>query len=114
MQKAVRICKEMAELHERLYPEIEKILSETEKTGEPILRSMEYQFPDCGYEQINDQYLLGDRLLAAPVVKKGMTQRIVHFPEGKWQDEHGNTYIGPAEILVDAPIEVLPWFRRVD
>ena len=65
-EKAVRLCKEMAELHEQLYPEIEQILSETEKTGEPILRSMEYQFPGFGHEQINDQYLLGDRILVAP------------------------------------------------
>ena len=113
-EKAVRLCKEMAELHERMYPEIEKILSETEKTGEPILRSMEYQFPGHGFEKVNDQYLLGDKILVAPVVHKGLVQRIVHFPEGKWQDEQGHAFIGPVDALVDAPIEVLPWFRRVD
>ena len=110
--KAVQVCKEMAELHERMYPEIEQALEETEHTGEPMIRSMEYAYPGCGYERINDQFLLGENILVAPVVEKGARARRVIFPQGVWQNEAGRLYEGPIEAVLEAPLEKLLWFRQ--
>lgn len=110
--KAVQVCKEMAELHEQMYPEIEQALEETEHTGEPMIRSMEYAYPGCGYERINDQFLLGENILVAPVVEKGARARRVIFPQGAWQDEAGRRYEGPIEAVLEAPLEKLLWFRQ--
>ena len=110
--KAVQVCKEMAELHEQMYPEIEQALEETEHTGEPMIRSMEYAYPGCGYERINDQFLLGENILVAPVVEKGARARRVIFPQGVWQNEAGRRYEGPIEAVLEAPLEKLLWFRR--
>ena len=110
--KAVQVCKEMAELHEQMYPEIEQALEETEHTGEPMIRSMEYAYPGCGYERINDQFLLGENILVAPVVEKGARARRVIFPQGVWQNEAGRLYEGPTEAVLEAPLEKLLWFRR--
>ena len=108
-----KICKEMAELHEVMYPEIEKVLENTEKTGEPIIRSMEYMYPGCGYEKINDQFVLGENILVAPVVVKGEVVKTVHIPEGTWIEQNfGKVYEGPCVANIDAPIEILPWFKR--
>ena len=38
------------------------------KTGEPIIRHMEYAFPHQGFVDCKDQFMLGDRYLVAPVL----------------------------------------------
>jgi hypothetical protein len=35
------------------------------------------------------------------------------FPPGSWQGEDGAVIEGPCEPEVDAPLERLPWFRRM-
>lgn len=106
------ICKSMAELHEKLYPEIEKALADAEQTGEPILRSMEYMYPGLGYEKVNTQFMLGENIISAPVLKKGETSKTVYIPEGNWEDMNsGKIYTGPCVVQVEAPINTLPWFK---
>lgn len=112
-KKAQTICKNMAELHEKMYPEMEKILSDSERTGEPIIRSMEYMYPNCGYEKINDQFTVGEDILVAPVIKKGDTTKKVYIPTGRWIEQNtGDVYNGPCEVNVNAPLEILPWFKK--
>lgn len=36
------------------------------KTGEPIIRHMEYAFPHQGFVDCRDQFMLGDKYLVAP------------------------------------------------
>lgn len=63
----------------------------------PILVPMWYVDKDSPVAQtINDQYLLGN-ILVAPVVEKGATQRDIYFPTGFWEDpETKVVYTGPA------------------
>lgn len=107
------ICKSMAKLHADMGEEILSIAQESAKTGEPIIRSLEYEFPNQGYEEINDQFLLGSSILVAPVLNKNETKRKVVFPIGKWEDAAGNIFEGPLMQEVDSPLEVLPWFRKL-
>ena len=107
------ICKAMADLHVRFGDYILKSAEHASKTGEPIARHMEYAFPHQGYGQINDQFMLGDEILVAPVLTKGARSRQVVFPAGKWQDEKGKVFQGPSRREVDAPLERLPWFKRM-
>ena len=82
------------------------------ETGEPMLRAMDYQFPGCGYESIADQFMMGDRLLVAPQVKKGATTREVVLPAGEWTADDGNVVKGPVRIMVETPLARLPYFQR--
>jgi alpha-glucosidase (family GH31 glycosyl hydrolase) len=113
-RKNLDICREMARLHQEFGEEILEIARESAKTGEPIVRHMEYMYPHKGYEKIIDQFMLGDYILVAPVVEKGKTSRKVEFPEGLWKGDDGNSVQGPARLTVDAPIHRLPWFRKID
>ena len=105
----------MAKLHESMSDEIIKIVEQSEVTGEPILRNMEYQFPGEFMEKIKDQFMLGDKILVAPVIKKGERNRKVVLPSGNdWKYIPTETlYKGGQTIIVDAPLEVLPYFERV-
>jgi alpha-glucosidase len=82
-------------------------------TGEPIVRSMEYAFPHQGYERINDQFLLGDRILVAPVLEQGATNRDVILPAGAWKGVDGARYAGPRKIVMPVADDELCYFERV-
>ena len=78
------------------------------------MRTLEYNDPHKGYAGITDQFMLGEKLLVAPVVTKGTFERKVFFPEGRWQDEDGNVYEGGTAPVLAAPLSRLLWFRRID
>ena len=103
IQKAVAV-------RERFVPYLLEIADTCAKSGEPMLRAMDYQFPGCGYERITDQFMLGDRLLVAPQLKKGATEREVILPAGSWLSDEGKIYNGPARITVKTPLSRLPHF----
>lgn len=107
-------CLEAVRLRTTLGPEILELARQSAEDGQPILRSMEFSYPHCGYEKIQDQFLLGERILVAPVLEKGKTSRIVRFPAGRWAGDDGSEIVGPAELNVEAPLSRLPWFRKMD
>ena len=106
------ICKNMAILHKNMGIQILELAKQSAKTGEPILRNMEYVFPGMGYEEIKDQFLLGDNILVAPIAKKGLRAREVIFPKGVWKGDDGSIVIGPSKQKIDVPLERLPWYRK--
>ncbi len=105
-------CVEAAKLHAELGETIAALAEHAAKTGEPIMRHMAYVFPDGGYEQVKDQFMLGDDILVAPVLEKGATKRTILFPEGTWLGDDGSEVAGPCTKEVDAPLSRLPWYRK--
>lgn len=106
-------CMDVVRLRERLGPEILKLAQETAVSGEPITRHMAYVFPNEGYEKINDQFMLGNEILVAPVIKKGADSRVIVFPKGTWQGDDGSIVEGKCTKEVSAPLSRLPWYRRI-
>jgi alpha-glucosidase (family GH31 glycosyl hydrolase) len=97
-------------LRQRLLPEILALVEHASRTGEPILRPLAYHH--AGYEQVHDEFLLGEDLLCAPVLEPGATTRRVTFPPGRWLAEDGTHVDGPAELDVAVDLGSIPWWRR--
>ena len=108
-----KICLDMANLHKKFGTLILKLAKEASITGTPIVKPMELAFPENGYETIKDQFVLGNDIIVAPVVKKGARSRKVVLPKGKWLDEKGNKYNGGKTIEISVPLERLPYFKRI-
>ena len=107
------LCRSFAELHVQFGPYIMEQVHHASATGEPIMRSMEYEFPGCGYEQVNQQFMLGPRYLIAPVVNED-DSKTVYLPAGTWRDDQGETIEGPKVLeLSNIPIGRLPYYERV-
>ena len=111
-EKHLAICLEMAKLHAKLAPEILQLVRQSETSGEPIVRHLEYNFPNSGFAGCNDCFMLGDHYLVAPVTVKGQVTRTLTLPQGKWKYVDGTVY-GGGKVTVDAPLEVLPYFERL-
>ena len=111
-EKNLEICKTMAALHSRMGEEILGLARQAAKTGEPIVRALEYEYPHQGYIEVKDQFLLGEEILVAPVLKKGMAERRIHFPPGQWKGDDGSIVQGPATLTVAASLSRLPWYRK--
>jgi len=90
-----------------------RMVDNTAKSGEPVLRPMEYAFPNSGYEKVKDQFLMGDSLLVAPVLEKNATKRIILVPKGSWKNEIGTIFKGPKTIEMNAEIDVLPFLIKI-
>jgi alpha-glucosidase len=108
-----RICLEMAKLHQKMGPTILALARESSKTGEPIAKPMAMAFPDDGYETIKDQFVLGNDLIVAPVVEKGVRSRTVVLPQGEWKAEDGTVHKGGASVKIEVPLQRLPFFVRM-
>ena len=90
------------------------LIDNAARTGEPIVRYMEYEFPHDGLASVTEQYMLGDKYLVAPVFKKGQTQKEVYFPTAtKWkQRQSGNVFTGGKHVF-DVTLETLLVFERM-
>ncbi len=106
-------CKAAIDLRQRLAPQLYELAQESALEGQPMMRHLAYAFPNCGYEEVLDQFMLGDRFLVAPMLEPGAGARTIAFPPGLWVAENGETVKGPAVLSVQAPISRLPWYERM-
>lgn len=58
--------------------------------------------------------MLGDKILAAPVLTENENSRSIYLPKGKWRDGNNNElHEGPKWISdYPAPLGTLPYFIR--
>jgi len=110
-KKNLEICRKYACLHKEMSPYLMEQARKCAKSGEPIVRPLEYAFPGEGFEDCHDQYMLGDKYLVTPMVGPGYS-RVVRLPKGQWVDEQGKKYKGGKEYTLDVPIERVPYFVK--
>ena len=107
--------KRMSIVHARLAPELVALAAEAARTGAPMVRHLVLAHPeDRESAKIHDEYLLGEKLLVAPVLTEGARSRSVYFPPGApWFDVWtGKRFEGGSRAEVEAPIGSPPVFAR--
>ena len=103
------VVKAAVELRAKFAPKFQALAVNAGKTGEPILRSLEYVFPHQGYFNVKDEFLMGDDMLVVPMVSPG-TRREAVIPPGTWLADDGSTVKGPAKVTLDVPLARIPHF----
>jgi alpha-glucosidase len=103
-------------LRYRLMPYLHTLYWRAAEAAEPILRPTFFDFSDDPATfDANDELMVGQELLAAPVVEKGARQRQLYLPRGPagWYDFYGETWFPAGEMAVlAAPLERLPLLVR--
>jgi alpha-glucosidase len=109
-----KLVRASLDLRYKLLPYLYAKFWDAHETGAPIQRPLLYDFQhDATARDTDDQYLLGDALLVAPVLKAGQTARSVYLPAGTWYDWHsGQVHAGETYVTTSAPLERIPLFAR--
>ncbi len=110
--KHFQAVKQAVDLRMQYTDLIINLVKKSAQTGEPVVRYMEYEFPGCHYEEIDDQFMLGDSLLVAPFLDRSDTRQVV-IPKGKWLDDSGKTIKGPKTIKVNNELNRIPYYKRM-
>jgi alpha-glucosidase (family GH31 glycosyl hydrolase) len=115
-QQTVSLYKDAVNLHQRLAPYTLEQVRRAVASGEPIMKPLFFDFPkDSSGYSVDDEWLLGDSLLVAPVLADS-TSRDIHVPAGQWFDVSGQRIVrGPTTLHgYDAGLDTLPLFIRRD
>ena len=110
----VEICRAFANLHVEFAPYILDLARHAARTGEPIVRTMEYEFPHAGFAKPMTQFMLGPKWLVAPVTAEDDAVT-VELPAGRWTDDLGTVHVGPKTLtLTHVPLGRLPRYARTE
>jgi alpha-glucosidase len=109
-----RVAREALKLRYRLLPYLYAAFLEASRSGAPVQRPLAFDFPDDPHAvAVEDQFLLGEALLVAPVLHAEREARHVYLPRGSWLDWHtGTTHRGERLVEVRAPLGRVPLFAR--
>ncbi len=108
------INRKYIELRYRFLPYLYDLFYEGQTTGLPIMRPLVLEFPnDREVRNLNSEFMVGDKLLVAPVLEQGATRRMIYLPEGSWYDFWTKEAVtGGQYILREAPIDVCPIYVK--
>lgn len=92
-------------LRYQLLPVLYTAFYQHTQNGAPVVRPVFWSaLADTAALGVNDEYLLGDHLLAAPVVDSAADARAVYFPAGRWfRLGSDSAYEGGRRATVSAP-----------
>lgn len=107
------ICRKLFEIRMSLIPYLYSSFANYYLKGIPPFRALVMDYPeDSTTFDIDDEYMMGDSLLIAPVVT-GETGRNVYLPEGKWYDFWSNEiYEGGKTYWFSPDLEQIPVFVK--
>ncbi|KAK7870752.1 hypothetical protein R5R35_009900 [Gryllus longicercus] len=115
--ETVEICQKYTKLHAEYAPKIIEQLKKSVVDGTPANAPIWWIDPkDETAQEINDEFLLGEDILVAPVIVEGAVTRDIYLPRGVWKDEAtpaNGLIVGPVWLRdYPAPLNILPYFTR--
>lgn len=97
----------------RLLPYIYSLVHNAHRTGEPMVRTVFYEYPEIPERQSQGLFFLGPSLLAAPVLEPGQSMRKVFLPPGDWYEyESGRKIHGDREEEIPVVPGYFPLFVK--
>ena len=112
--ETTKIYRQFLELRYRFIPYLYTLARQASLRGLPIVRPMFFDYyEEAETLEINDQYMVGQDVLMAPILEQGQKARSVYLPKGTWHDYFtGQAYKGGRYILVELPLERTAVFVR--
>jgi alpha-D-xyloside xylohydrolase len=112
-EKLLELLRDSFRLHYNLIPYQYNLMLEAAATGVSPMRHLSVEFPDDkNTYDLDDEFMLGDALLIAPVLQDYISSRKIYLPKGKWYGLFdGKCYEGGT---LDLPLkrEYTPVFMR--
>ena len=113
-EEIIAAAARLSRLHTALLPYMRECVRENSESGVPVMRPLFFEAPDDprAWARENYSYLLGEELLAAPVVRPGEEERELYLPTGGWVHLWSGIEYGAGTAKVAAPMGRPPVFYR--
>lgn len=112
-EETTNITRKFMDLRETMNDAIVNAANLAYADGYPIIRPLWWlDATDTTAQAIDDEFLVGDSFLVAPIFEQGATSRDIYLPIGDWVDENNNlVYTGPIWVRnVSVPLDQVPYF----
>ena len=116
-KKAEEIIRQTIQLRYSLMIYIYNAIHQTCLTGVPAFRALWVDNPKDPVASMADwsetEYMFGDKLLVAPILKRGHHKREVYLPAGKWYSLCGKLILDGGQVHeIDVPLNLIPIFVK--
>lgn len=107
-------CREIIGWRMQLVPYLTAAFQRYAEDGTPPFRALALDAPgDKRLHKVDDQYMIGARMMVAPLFAEGDADRKVVLPDGAWHDFWtGEAMKGSTEIMVPATTEKIPVYVK--
>ncbi|CAL4083846.1 unnamed protein product, partial [Meganyctiphanes norvegica] len=116
-QETIDLCRAVTSLHTSYTPLILALAEEASENGAPMMRPTWWLCPTIEVCLTADQqFLLGDDILVAPVVEKGVIEMSVVIPPGRWiRQDMPMVYEGPTQHIVqNISLDTILYFAKAE
>lgn len=109
-----KMVKRYIELRYEWLPHLYTLCFEAYQTGVPMMRPLMLEYPDDAETwNISDQFMVGNEVMIAPIMRPHTFHRLVYFPKGRWIDYWTKEkFEGGRRYIVEAPLDRLPIFVK--
>ena len=105
-------CREIIGWRMEIVPYLRAAFAQYALDGTPPFRALPLDWPgDASLAQVDDEYMIGDRMLVAPLFA-GEASRKVTLPEGTWHDFWTGAVIQSKSFSVPASTEKIPVYVK--
>ncbi len=108
----LRAIQDAVALRQKKMPQLMAVMRKAANTGEPVIRPLEYNYPGRGYENIKDEFMLGNDILVTPIVTEN-DERVIVLPPGKWVYQNKN-WKGGKTYNLKVGLNEVPVFMKVE
>lgn len=108
------IMKKYIQMRYEWLPQLYSLFYQASKQGIPVFRPLLMEYPnDVKTYNLNDQFMIGDNVIVAPILTPSTTDRAVYLPIGEWVEfSSGKIYQGEKVHLIHAELEEMPIFIK--
>ncbi|PAV30966.1 alpha-glucosidase [Virgibacillus profundi] len=113
-EKYEAIMKKYIQMRYEWMPQLYSLFYQASISGLPVMRPLLMEFPeDEKTYNLNDQFMIGDNVVVAPILAPAITDRAVYLPKGEWVEfSTGEVYDGEKTHLIHAELEDMPIFVK--
>ncbi|WP_019157008.1 glycoside hydrolase family 31 protein [Robertmurraya massiliosenegalensis] len=113
-EKFETIMKKYIQMRYEWMPQLYSLFYQASIQGLPVMRPLLMEYPDDAKTyNLNDQFMIGDNVIMAPILNPSVTDRVVYLPKGEWMEyTSGESYEGEKVHLIHVELEDLPIFVR--
>jgi alpha-glucosidase len=113
--ETVAFTERMGKIRKILAPYLREVCTQASEYGWPAVRPLYFHYSESKFtHELKTQFLLGEYVMVAPVLRKGAREVEVRFPPGAWVHLFTGEKYGEGTAKVEAPYGAPPAFVRAD